>query len=175
MMGSARRLLDLVVPEWRREGNITYLEGQDELAVLSWYNWADREAAGEENFSRDRRGPQWNIPDRGALCWRLWWWHVSTGTSVVWPSHSELSWCFITPDAWHFWWGTWRNREVFSAAPVVCCWDCVPSGGWLWLEMQAQQCMTAACKMMVKSPGLPPPADQIEAQWELEGKMQFRI
>ena len=37
-MGSARRLLDLVIPEWRREGNPTYLTkktGQDELAVLS--------------------------------------------------------------------------------------------------------------------------------------------
>lgn len=41
MMGSAHRLLDLVIPEWRREGNPTYLTkktGQDGLVVLSCDN-----------------------------------------------------------------------------------------------------------------------------------------
>lgn len=119
MMGSARRLLDLVVPEWRREGNTTYLAGQDELAVLSWYNWADREAAGEENFSRGRSGPQWNIPDRRALCWRpvvvtREHWHLCRVAIPLW---TELmfynSWCMT------FLMGNVKEqRGVFSSS---CC------------------------------------------------------
>ena len=76
-MRPACRLLDLVIPECRREGSPTYRTKKATAgwaAVLSWGNWADREEAGEENFSRDRSCPQWNIPHGGTSCCRLWWW-----------------------------------------------------------------------------------------------------